>query len=109
VGVDLLWTLFSRWVQSLCHRVMTMWMYLGPSCPNRPFYEELGGVKINTSIHRFLAHGVDLNPGARVDSTRVSLFASAFVNLCNLICSWHSRPPVGSCVISQCATGGHIT
>jgi hypothetical protein len=49
-------------------------------------------VEINTQIHRVLAHGVNLDPGAGpttlregVDSTRVSLFAFAFDNLCNLI------------------------
>jgi hypothetical protein len=69
-----------------------MWMYPGPSCPDRQFYEELGDVEINTQIHRVLAHGVNLDPGAGpttlregVDSTRVSLFAFAFDNLCNLI------------------------
>jgi hypothetical protein len=83
-----------------------------PSCPNHPFSEELSNAEINTCIHRVLTHGVNLNPGAGptplrevVDSTRVSLFAFAFGNLCNLICSWHSHPPIGSCVFSQCTMG----
>jgi hypothetical protein len=93
-----------------------MWMYPGSSCLDHPFSEELGDAEINTRIHRVLAHGVDLNPRAGpaslregVDSTRVRLFAFAFGNLCKLICSWHSRPLIGSCVFSQCAPGGHLT
>jgi hypothetical protein len=89
-----------------------MWMYVGPSCPDRPFSEELGDAKINTRIHRVLAHGVDLNPWADpaplregIDSTRVSLFSFAFGNLCNLICSWRSCLLTGSCIFSQCITG----
>jgi hypothetical protein len=72
---------------------MSMWMYPKPSCPDRPFSEELGDVEINNHINRVLDHGVDLNPRAGpasliegVDNTRVSLFAIAFGNLCNLIC-----------------------
>jgi hypothetical protein len=29
---------------------MTMWMYLGPSYPDHPFFAELGDVEINTQI-----------------------------------------------------------
>jgi hypothetical protein len=93
-----------------------MWMCLGPSCLDRPFSEELGDAEINTRIHRVLAHGVILNPGASpaplregVDSTRVSPFAIAFGNLRHLICSWRSCPPIGPCAFSQCTTGGHLT
>jgi hypothetical protein len=71
---------------------MAMWMYLGPSYPDRSFSEELGDAEINTRIHKVPAHGVDLNPGASpaplregVDNTRVSLFAFTFGNLRNLI------------------------
>jgi hypothetical protein len=38
-------------------------MYPRPSCPNYSFFEELGDTEINTQIHRFLAHGADLNRG----------------------------------------------
>jgi hypothetical protein len=116
MGVDLLWTFFSHWVQPLHQRKMTMWMYTGPSCPNRPYSKELDNVEINTCIHRVLAHGVDLDPGAGpaplregVDSTRVSMFAFAFGNLCNLTCSCHSCPPIGPCAFSQCTTRDHLT
>jgi hypothetical protein len=91
-------------------------MYPGSSCHNHPFSEELGVVEINAHIHRVLARGVDPNHRTGpaplregVDSTRVSLFAFAFGNRCNLICSWCSRLLTGSCVFSQCATGGHLT
>jgi hypothetical protein len=85
--------LFNHRVQLLRQRVMTILMYLGSSCPNRPFSEELGNAEINTHVHRVLAHGVVLNPLASptplskgVDSTRVSLFAFTFGNLRHLIC-----------------------
>jgi hypothetical protein len=61
--MNLLRTFFSQRVQPLRQQVMTMWMYLWPSCPDRPFFEELDDAEINTRIHRDLAHGVDLNPG----------------------------------------------
>jgi hypothetical protein len=87
--------LLRQWVTAMC-------MYLRPSYPGYPFSEQLGDAEINTRIHRFLAHGVYLNPGAiptplreRIDNTKVSLFAITFDNPCNLICSWRSRPPLG--------------
>jgi hypothetical protein len=42
---------------------MTMWLYLGLSCPDHPFSNELGDMKINTQKHSVLAHGVILNLG----------------------------------------------
>jgi hypothetical protein len=48
MGVDLLQTFFSHCVQPLCQQEMTMWMYPGPSCPDRPFSAELCDTKINT-------------------------------------------------------------
>jgi hypothetical protein len=59
-----MWTFFSYWVQPLRRLVMTMWMYLGPSCLDRPSSKELGDTEINTWIHRVLTHGADLNPMA---------------------------------------------
>jgi hypothetical protein len=89
-----------------------MWMYPGPSCPDRPVSEELGDTDIKTQIHRVLAHGADLNPragpaplGEGVNSTRVSLFAFTIGSLCHMIFSRCSRLPVGSCIFSQCSTG----
>jgi hypothetical protein len=107
MSMNLVRTFFSRRVQPLRQWKTTMWMYLGPSCPDRSFYEESGDVEINTRIHRALAHVVDLNPGVSpstlregVDSTRVCLFASAFGSLHNLICSFCSCLLTGSCVCS---------
>jgi hypothetical protein len=40
-----------------------MWMYLGPSCPDRPFSTELGNTEIDTQIRGVLAHGTNLNLG----------------------------------------------
>jgi hypothetical protein len=62
-GVDLLRTFFSHWVQPLHQREMTMWMYSGPSCHDRPFSEELGDTEINTWVHGVLDHGAVLNLG----------------------------------------------
>jgi hypothetical protein len=50
MGVALLWTFFSRRVQQLHQRRMTMWMYPGPSCPDYPFSIELEDMEINTRI-----------------------------------------------------------
>jgi hypothetical protein len=33
-----------------------MWLYSEPSCPDRPFSEELGDAVTNTRIHKILAH-----------------------------------------------------
>jgi hypothetical protein len=60
-GMDLLWTLFSHWVQPIHHREMTMWMYAGTGCPDRPFSKELGDTKINTQICGVLTLGADLD------------------------------------------------
>jgi hypothetical protein len=54
MDADLLRTFFSCQVQPLHQRVVTNWMYPGPSCPDRPFFEELGNAEINTHIHRVL-------------------------------------------------------
>jgi hypothetical protein len=56
--------LFQPSGSTALHWATTMWMYLGPSCPDCPFTDELGDAKINTRIHKVLAHGADLNPGA---------------------------------------------
>jgi hypothetical protein len=70
MGADLLQTYFSRWVQTLRQREMTMWMYLGPSCPDHSFSEELGDMEINTQICWVLAHGVVLNLGRSLGPLR---------------------------------------
>jgi hypothetical protein len=40
-----------------------MWMFPGPSCPDRPFSKELGNTEINTRIQGIHAHGANLNLG----------------------------------------------
>jgi hypothetical protein len=66
-----------------------MWMYLGPSCPDRPFSAELSDTEINTRIRRVLAHGFDLNLvfgpiplREGVDSPWVSSLGLSFDCLC---------------------------
>jgi hypothetical protein len=43
---------------------MTMWMHMGPGCPDLPFSTELGDSEINTRVREILAHGVDQNFGS---------------------------------------------
>jgi hypothetical protein len=50
MGGDLLQTFFSHHVQLLHQQEMTMWVYPGPSCPDRPFIVELGDTEINTRV-----------------------------------------------------------
>jgi hypothetical protein len=57
-----------------------MWLYPGPSCPNRPSSEEFSVAEINTWIHSVLNLGANPNLGAcptplqeGVTSTRVGL------------------------------------
>jgi hypothetical protein len=40
-----------------------MWVYPGPSCPNRSFHTELDNAKINTQIRGILVHGAGQNSG----------------------------------------------
>jgi hypothetical protein len=59
-----------------------MWLYPGPSDPDRSFFEDLSIGEIKKQILKVLDHGTNLNLGAGpnpliegVISTRVSLFA----------------------------------
>jgi hypothetical protein len=61
--VDLRWTIFSRQVQLLHQRDMTMSMYPGPSCPDNPFSEELGDTEVNTQVRGVHAYRTVLNLG----------------------------------------------
>jgi hypothetical protein len=49
-GAEHLRTSFSCRVQPLHWQEVSLSMYLGPSCPDRPFSVELGDTKINTRI-----------------------------------------------------------
>jgi hypothetical protein len=50
MGAALLQTFLSCWAQPINERGMTMWMYPGPSCPDRPFSAELGDTEINIRV-----------------------------------------------------------
>jgi hypothetical protein len=41
-----------------------MWLYPGPSYPNRPSFEELSAVEVNSRIHKVIDLGVNPNPEA---------------------------------------------
>jgi hypothetical protein len=38
-----------------------MWMYPGPSCPDRSFYTKMDDAEINTRIRGILVHGANQN------------------------------------------------
>jgi hypothetical protein len=64
-------------------------MYLGPSCPDRPFSTELYDTEINTWIQGVLARGAELNLGSGpvplregVNSPWVGLLGLTFGYLC---------------------------
>jgi hypothetical protein len=40
-----------------------MWLYLGPSDPDRSFSEQFNDTEINTQVLKVLDHGANLNPG----------------------------------------------
>jgi hypothetical protein len=62
MGTDLLQTFVSRRVQPLRRWEITMWMYPGPSCPDRSFSAKLDNVEINARIRGILGHGANQNP-----------------------------------------------
>jgi hypothetical protein len=86
MGVHLMQTFFSRWVQPLRQQATTKWLYPGPSCPNYPFSDELGDAEVNTRIHKVLAHRADLNPGA--DPSPIHIH---FLAVCAISSSHHAR------------------
>jgi hypothetical protein len=63
-GTHLLWTFFSRRIQPLRRQKIKMWLYPGPSCPDRPFSVELSTVEVDSRVHKVLDLGVNPNPGA---------------------------------------------
>jgi hypothetical protein len=116
MGIDLLWTFVSRHVQPLHRREMTMWMYPGPSCPDRPFSTELDDMEINTQI-RGILHGANQNCGPGpvhlregVDSPWVSLIEITFVCLCQFLFFQHICILMQSLgYIRSTLWGGHLT
>jgi hypothetical protein len=48
--VGLLRTFFNRRFQPFHQQGITMLMYPGPICPNRPFFVELGDMEISTWV-----------------------------------------------------------
>jgi hypothetical protein len=56
--VGLLQTFFNRRFQPFHQQGITMLMYPGPICPNRPFFVELGDMEISTWVRGALAQGV---------------------------------------------------
>jgi hypothetical protein len=107
MGAGVLWTFFSRWVQPLRQREMTMWMYLEPSCLDRPFFEELDDTKINTRIRGVLTHGTILDLGTSpaplregVDSLWVISLDPLSATCANIGLSTHAYSYAGSRVCS---------
>jgi hypothetical protein len=48
IAADLLRTFISYHVEPLRRREVTMWRYLGPNSPDRPFSAELGDMEVDT-------------------------------------------------------------
>jgi hypothetical protein len=78
-----------------------MWMYPGPSCPDRPFSTELDGTEDNTRIQGVLACGanlifvsslVPLREG--VHNPWVSLLELTFICLCQILFFQRIRIPM---------------
>jgi hypothetical protein len=57
MGVDLLLTFVCRCIQPLRRWEVTMWMYLGSSCPDRPFSTELDAAEIDAGSEGSLFMG----------------------------------------------------
>jgi hypothetical protein len=79
------------------------------SCPNHPFYEELGDTKINTQILGVLAHGAVLNLSTSplsegVDSPCISPLRTTFSYLCQF---WFLNVCVLTCKVSGVFTAPH--
>jgi hypothetical protein len=98
MGEDLLRTFVSRHVQPLPQQEMTLWMYLGLSCPDHPFSVELDDTEINTQIRGVLAHGADHNFGSGpiplregVDNRCVSLLELTSICFVSIFASQHIR------------------
>jgi hypothetical protein len=87
--VEILQTFFSRGVKPLHRREVNTRMLPLPSCPDCPFFAELGNIGINTQIRGVLSSGGDPNFGPnpvplreRVDNLCVCLLGLAFSYLC---------------------------
>jgi hypothetical protein len=90
--MNLLQTFLSHRIQPLCQSEMTMWMYPGPRCLDRPFSTELGDTGINTRIRGVLTHGVDLMFGSSlvplregIDNSWVNPLGLTFIYLCQFL------------------------
>jgi hypothetical protein len=108
MGTDLLWTFVSCHVPPLRQLEMTMCIYPGPSCLDRPFSAELGDMEINTQIWRVLAHGADLNFGSGpvpiregVDKPWVSPLELTFIYLCQFLL-------LNACAFLRRVSGTHV-
>jgi hypothetical protein len=99
--------LFQPVGSPLRQREMTMWMYLEPSCLDRPFFEELDDTKINTRIRGVLTHGTILDLGTSpaplregVDSLWVISLDPLSATCANIGLSTHAYSYAGSRVCS---------
>jgi hypothetical protein len=84
-----------------------MWLYLGPSCPDHPSFEELSEAEVNSQVHKVLDFGVDLNPGADpaplqegVASARFSMLGP--ISVAYVILSFHHAHSLAQCLKGGC-------
>jgi hypothetical protein len=82
-----------------------MWLYLGPSCPDRPISEELSAAEVDFWVHKVLDLGVNSNPRAgpaplpeRVANARVSMLdpVLAAFTILSFHCGGLAQGPGGS-------------
>jgi hypothetical protein len=93
-----------------------MWMYLGPSYPDRFSSAELGDEKINARIRRILALGAHQNSCSSLTPLREGVI-SPWLSLLKLILAWlcqflpfltHTHACAGFWACVQRPTRGHL-
>ena len=94
-GVRVFHTLYHRWVTPLVERTRPMWLYSGPSDPDRASPEDLPDNEVWSRLGRVL----QLKPRERVEGRPVP-FNSSIVS--TLVCSLLFSPHVFLCFSYMC-------
>jgi hypothetical protein len=93
MGADLLRTFVSRSVQPLQRWEMIMWVFLGPSYPDRSFSAKPDDAKINAQIQGIIVHGADQDSGPSPTPLWEGVI-NPWVSLLKLIFIWLCRFPL---------------
>ena len=94
-GVRVFHTLYRRWVALLVERMCPMWLYSGPSDPDRASPEDLP----NDEVWSRLGWVLQLKPRERVEGRPVPFNSSI---MSNLVCSLLFSPHVFLCFSYMC-------